>query len=113
MYTINGNKIKRPYPFDVERYNITEAVRLASGDMQMDLIAKKRKFLLAYDYMSGAEYDYLRSLIDTDEVFFNFGYVDNGRQEEAVVYAGPIKARLHRTHMGWYWKDITVNLIER
>ena len=113
MYTINGNKIKRPHSFDVERYNITEAVRVASGDMQMDLIAKKRKFLLAYDNMSGAEYDYLRSLIDTNEVFFTFGYVDNGRQEEAVVYAGPIRAKLHRTHMGWYWKDITVNFIER
>lgn len=113
MFTINGKKIKRPFPFDIERYNITEAVRVASGDMQMDLIAKKRKFLLAYEVLSGAEYDYLRSLIDTDEVFFTFGYLDNGRQESAVVYAGPIRAKLHRTSMGWYWRDVTVNFIER
>lgn len=113
MYSINNTKIKTPFPFDVERYNVTEAVRIASGDMQMDLLAKKRKFLLVYSALSGNEYDHLRSLIDTDEVFFTFGYEDNGRQESAEVYAGPIKARLARNHMGWYWKDITVNLIER
>lgn len=112
-YKINGTRIKAPFPFVIERYNITDAKRLASGTMNIDLIAKKRKFLLTYDVLSGADYDKLLSLVDTNAMIFNFEYIENGRAKSADVYVGPISSKLHRKNQGWYWKDVTLNLIER
>ena len=43
---INCTTIKTPNKFDYEAYNLTKSGRVASGEMTMDLIAKKRKFLL-------------------------------------------------------------------
>jgi hypothetical protein len=33
--------------------------------------------------------------------------------KSAAVYCGPIRAKKYRTNMGWYWVDVSFNLIER
>jgi hypothetical protein len=109
-----GNiSIREPDDFDIEVYNITKATRLSSGEMSMDFIAKKRKFLIKYVAMSGSEYDKIASIIDTSNMFFTIEYTDNGKRKSATVYCGPIKRKKFRTKFGWYWKDVTFNLIER
>lgn len=113
MYKLNGTLIKAPPEFDIEHYNITKADRNAEGDMIMELVAKKRKFLLTYPVLSGDELYTILNIIDSSEVFFTFEYPDNGIIKAATVYSGPIRRRRFRTHMGWYWKDVTFNLIER
>lgn len=115
MFKINGIPFKAPpgENFEIEHYNITKADRNAEGDMIMELVAKKRKFLFFYPELSGEDLDHILRLIDSNEVFFTLEYPDNGVQKTAVVYAGPIRRKKFRTHMGWYWKDVSFNLIER
>jgi len=113
MYKLNGIPIKTPPEFEIEHYNITKADRNAEGYMIMELVAKKQKFLLTYPVLSKDELDTILNIIDSSEVFFTFEYPDNGIIKSATVYSGPIRRRRFRTHMGWYWKDVTFNLIER
>ena len=113
MYRISGVKIKKPLHFSIEHYNITDAKRNAAGTMNMDLIAKKRKFILVYPELSGEEVEHILSLIDTNKVMFPFEYPDNGVIKTAIVYSGAITRKLHRNDMGWYWVDVSFNLIER
>lgn len=110
---LDGTTIKSPHFWTIERYKITEATRVATGDMKMDFKAKKRKFLLEYTSMSGSEYDQIMAILDTPKVFFNLEYTINGRWESAVVYVGAIRGREVRSHMGSVWADVTFNLIER
>lgn len=113
MYKLNNTKIKTPPDFEIEHYNITKADRNAEGDMIMELVAKKRKFILSYPVLSAKELGEILGEIDTANVFFTFEYPDNGQVKTATVYTGPIRRRRFRTDQGWYWRDVTFNLIER
>lgn len=111
-FKLNGKEVKEPQ-WDIEYYNITKSSRSASGLMNMDFIAKKRKFICLYEVLSGAELDKILSIINTSTMFINLEYLHNGVTKYATVYVGPIKAKKFRSHMGWYWKDVRFNLIER
>ena len=110
---LNGRNIKTPHSWEVERYRISKAERVASGDMVMDTIALKRKFLVGYTELSGRDLDAILNIVYTDNEFINLKYEENGKMKSAVVYCGPIRAKKYRTNMGWYWVDISFNLIER
>lgn len=110
---LNGRTIKTPHNWEVERYKISKAERVASGNMVMDTIARKRKFLVGYTELSGRDLDAILDIIDTDDEFIDLEYEENGKMKSAVVYCGPIRAKKYRTNMGWYWVDISFNLIER
>jgi DNA-directed RNA polymerase alpha subunit len=112
--SLGGSSIKQPTDLEIQRFNITHADRTAKGKMVMDLIAKKRKFLFSYNVISGAEYDKILGVIDSDAMFFNISYIENGSSKSATVYVGPISAKKYRTNdNGWYWKDVTFDLIEQ
>jgi hypothetical protein len=110
---IDGVKIKEPHEFNIERYDITKAERLASGKMVMDLIAKKKKFIFNYNVLSGKALQALLDLIDTDKMFHEFTYEENGVLKTTTVYSSPIKYQKFRTSMGWYWKNVSFSLIEQ
>ena len=110
---VDGQKIKSPTSFVVERFNITKSGRVTSGAMVMDLIAKKRKFLLRYTVMSGKELNTILSLIDGNNMFFTLSYVENGTAKSAICYAGHVPTELFRTDGVWYWKNVNFDLIER
>ncbi len=111
---INGTRIKSPTGFQIERYKITKASRVASGKMTMDVIARKLKFLFNYKVLSGAEYKTILDILDTDTAFFTLEYVENDVVKTATVYSGAITANKFRTDEGaWYWKDVTFDLIEQ
>ncbi len=110
---LNGKIIKTPPIWEVERYKISKAERVASGNMVMDTIARKRKFIVGYTELSGRDLDTILDIIDTDDEFIDLEYEENGKMKSAVVYRGPIRAKKYRTNMGWYWVDISFNLIER
>lgn len=114
---INGTPIKKPAQFSIERYNITKAGRVASGKMMLELVAKKRKFLLQYEHLSGTDLDEILALIDTDEMFFELEYQENGVTKRAICYAGHIPSQYLRggdeTSPLWYWKDVDFDLIEQ
>ncbi len=111
--TISGTTIPTPQEFHIERYNLTKAGRVATGDMKMDLIAKKRKFLLRYRVLSGTQLNNILTLIDGPGiVFFTVGYIENGVTKTAICYAGHIPSHLFRTDGKWYWRDVNFDLIE-
>lgn len=110
---LNGVIIKSPADFRIERYNITKAGRVASGDMKMELIAKKRKFLFSYAVLSGKEFQKILEQIDGEQMFFDLEYVENGEIKTAKVYVGAITQRKFRTDGVWYWKDVSFDLIEQ
>jgi hypothetical protein len=114
LIQLGGQTIKNPTSLDLEDYNITKAGRTADATMQIDFIAAKRKFLLKYDVLSGAEYAIIKSIIRTSTMFFNISYMDNDEQMTAEVYVGAIKRTTFRNDTGAiYFKDVTFDLIER
>ena len=46
--TLNGTPIKTPTSFNISRFKLSKAERVASGKMVMDIVARKRKFSLSY-----------------------------------------------------------------
>jgi hypothetical protein len=113
-YKINGTAFKRPDSFKIERYNLTDLQRIASGDMRGDLIAQKRKFYFTYNAITSDELEKILNLIwEVDEVFFTLTYIENNVEKTAQVYVGSIPSELVRTGAKWVWKNVSFNLIEQ
>lgn len=113
---IDGVQIKNPKDFNIERYNLTKSGRVTSGIMTMDLVAKKRKFNLTYEVISGKHLNEILNLIDTDKMFFQLEYPDiNGVQSTCTVYAGAIPSDYYRYGKltGEYWKNVSFSLIQQ
>lgn len=112
---LNSSDIANPTSFKIERYRITKSSRLANGDMSMDLIAKKVKFYLTWETMSSDDKKALMAQIwDTDEVFYEFKYSEDGEEKTSTVYAGSMPTGLAKENgANTIWKDVTVNLIEK
>jgi hypothetical protein len=115
-FQINGTSIKNPTEFKIERYNVTNLERLADAKMVGDLIAKKRKFYFTYKAISGHDLDAILGLIwETNALFYELTYVENGQAKQATVYVGAIPTELHRAGRttNWVWRNVTFNLIEQ
>lgn len=113
-YTLEGIEIKRPSTFKIERYKLTNATRLANGDMAADVINHKKKFTMQYKAIQATDLNKILDILwDNDDYFFNFTYVENGVVQTCVVYPGNIPSTLHRSDGNWVWKDVSFSLIER
>lgn len=112
---INDTPIKQPKNPQLSHYNLTKSGRLASGKMTMELVAKKKKLFFEYDVLSGAEVEHILSLIDGNNMFFNVSYTENGIRRSFRAYVGEISRKLNRGggNNGWYWTDVSFNLIEQ
>lgn len=115
-FIINGQTIKNPSTFKIERYNVTNMERLADARMVGDLIAKKRKFYFTYEAISSYDLDLILNAIwETNTLFFPIQYLENSVAKSAIVYVGSIPTELHKAGRGpdWVWKNVTFNLIEQ
>lgn len=113
MIKIDGVQIKTPSDTEIERYNLTKSGRVANGSMTMELVAKKRKLLLTYEVLSGAEMKQILDLIDTNKMFFTVEWEDYDGWKSMTAYVGAIPSKYFRRRMGWYWKNVNFSLIER
>lgn len=113
LLKLGGVPIKKPMEFTIERYNVTDSGRVASGLMTMDLVAKKRKFLFGYPAIDGDDMDAILDIIDTTSMFFPIQYSENGVTKNATVYAGHIPSKLYRSDGLWTWTDFNFDLIEQ
>lgn len=118
-FWINGVPIKTPSTFDMSYYTLTQSLRTADGNMQMEFVANKRKFNFKYTAITS---DALNIIIDelwtkletTRQCFHTFEYIDDGVKKSAIVYAGSIPKNLHRADGKiWTWKDVSFGLIEK
>jgi len=115
-FQLSGVAIKNPSDFKIERYNVTNMERLADAKMVGDLIAKKRKFYFTYEAISGYDLDKILELIwETNALFYELTYLENGTTKTATVYVGSIPTELHRAGRttNWIWRNVTFNLIEQ
>jgi len=113
VLTVDGITIKQPTNFRIERYNITKAGRVANGDMTLELIAKKLKFIFEYDSIDGDELDVILGVIDTTTMFFTLTYKENDVAKSATVYAGHLPTDQFRTDGKWTWKGFAFSLIQK
>lgn len=112
--SIEGFSLRNPSYFKIERYNLTKAGRIASGKMTMDLVAKKRKFILRYDTINSADKAALLAVIDGTNMFMNFVYYEDSTQKSAIVYVGDIPSeRARDSQSTTYYKDFEFHLIEQ
>lgn len=111
--SINGVKVKQPSDFSVERYDLTKSGRVASGKMTIDIIAKKRKFILAYEVIAGPALTTLKNAVDSYNPFFDLVYIENNVEYTVRVYRGAMKYTRFRTDGVWYWKNLAFDLIEQ
>jgi len=118
-FKLAGVPIKNPKTFKIELYTLTKSTRVANGDMVMDFVANKRKFLFGYDVIDSRDLNTIieicwERLAQTKECFYTLEYLDDGVPKQAVVYAGSIPKNLHRGEgKNWKWKDVQFSLIER
>lgn len=118
-FTIDGVPIKNPHDFQLESYTLTQSLRVANGDMQMDFVANKRKFVFTYTSIQSDDLDLILDLLwdklaTTKQCFHALTYIENNINKTAIVYAGAIPRKLHRGHGAkWVWKDVQFSLIER
>lgn len=118
-FKLNGVPFKNPTSWKVEVYTLTKSTRVANGDMMMDFVANKRKFILGYDQITNHELDPIieilwKGLEVSRNCFHTLTYPDGAGFKTAIVYAGSIPRNLHRGDSGtWVWKDVSFSLIER
>ncbi len=113
LISISGVTIKTPHTFVIERYNITQAGRVADGTMTMDLIAKKRKFLFEYRVISGIDMKRILDIIDGTNMFMPVAYKESNVIKTAECYVGHIPSTIFRTDGPWYYTDVNFDLIEQ
>jgi hypothetical protein len=116
LITLGGQTIKAMDPgnFGIERYKLTKSGRVASGDMVMDLVAKKVKLTLKWEVLSGADLKTIADIVDSDTMFFETTYMDdNGEIKTITVYSGALKYVAFRSDQGIYWRDVAVDLIQQ
>lgn len=110
---VNGVPFKNPTSLKPSSYNLTDSGRVATGKMTIEIIARKAKFEVRYDVLSGDELDLIKGQIDNGKPFFTVEHLDNGKYKTYTMYAGAITYEHFRQHMGWYWKDVAFDLIEQ
>lgn len=114
VITVNGYTLPTPSKFAIERYNLTKSGRVISGNMTMELIAKKRKFVFEYKAISGVDMQAILDVLDTNDMFMSMTYKDaNGVAKSATVYVGALPSTQFRTDGTWTWTDFNFSLIEQ
>lgn len=118
LLQLNSTDIKKPNKangFYLERFEISEAKRVASGKMTKDIVAVKRKFYFQYAVIEKVDLDVIMNILTNGDAFFTLDYEDGGDAKQATVYVGAIKKYpFHATAIaGYSWKDFTFNLIEQ
>jgi len=113
LLKVNNTTIRNPQDFTIEKYDITKAGRVANGAMTLELVAKKRKFLLRWEVISGTDLAAIHAQIDTNVMFFTFSYRENGATYTAVCYSGAKHAKQFRPEGVWYWTDVSFDFIEQ
>ena len=113
LLKVNNTTLRNPQEFSIEKYDITKAGRVANGAMTLELVAKKRKFLLRWEVISGTDLAAILAQIDTSTMFFTFSYVENGSTKTAECYSGAKHQKQFRTDGVWYWTDVSFDFIEQ
>jgi hypothetical protein len=116
LVTIDATEITNPSNIEVGTFRITKSQRTASGLMQSELIATKKKIELQWDMITQVNLKAILDLLDT-AVFHSLIYPDAqgvGGLDTITVYIGDIQAGLWHMQGGVrWWNDARIGLVER
>ena len=114
VITLAGQTIKNPTKFSIENYALTrETGRLINGEMVMDHVALKKKFVLSWDALSGTDLKTILDIINTTTRFYTLTYKDREGTHTKTVYSGALGQGQFRSDGNWVWDSVTVSLIEK
>ena len=114
LITLSGQTIKNPTKFTIENYALTrETGRLINGEMVMDHVSLKKKYVLSYDAISGTNLKTILDIINTTTRFYTFTYTDREGTHTKTVYSGALTQKQFRTDGNWVWEGTSFALIEK
>lgn len=114
MLKINGVAIPTPSSFQVSVLDISEAERNASGTMNIDRIATKRKIEAEWKQLDNANMSVLLQAVK--DVFFTVSYPDpyTGTEQTKTFYVGDRTAPMYNYNAGSpVWENLKMNFVER
>lgn len=114
MVTLNGMQLPNPGNIDVGRFTLTKSGRAASGNMNMEIIARKRSVTISYSHLADADLKAVLNQLES-RTFHTLTYPDPQDGTATItVYAGDVTYKpWRRQDSSWWWKEIQIPLIER
>jgi len=116
LVTIGATEIKNPSNIEVGTFRITKSQRTASGLMQQELIAIKKRIELQWEMITQADLKAILDKLDT-AVFHGLTYPDPQGVDglsTITVYIGDIQKGLWHMQGGVrWWKGARIGLVER
>lgn len=114
---LNSNEIPHPGAknFKVSFFVVSDAGRVANGDMVIDFIAEKQKIHFKYDVISQAQYNTIMAEIK-GAVSISVAYTIGGTEYTFTGYPGEISFEDFRrgsvVGQGYYYTNVSFNIIE-
>lgn len=109
-----GQTLKNPVEFSIENYALTrETGRLINGEIVMDHVALKKKFIFSYAAIGGPDLKTILDIINTTTRFYPFTYKDYDGNHSVTVYSGSLSQKQFRTDGNWVWESTTFALIQK
>lgn len=113
MLKVNGIPIATPSDFSVGVQDLSQAERVATGDIVIDRIATKIKLTMKWNYLTATQLSTLLNAIEP--VTFSVTYLDprSNSQQSRMFYVGDRNAGMYRYNNGNpEYVDIGFNFIE-
>lgn len=117
LLQLGGVVVASPSTLDIDHNFIVDGGRNAKGDLIADLITTKDKLNISWSYLTPTQLKEIRGLISA--FYFSATYInpETDTTRTATFYAGSIKAGYAKYNVSTglieYYKDVTVNIIEK
>lgn len=114
MIQIAGITIATPSEFNIGRFYLSKSARSASGRMNMDIIAEKRRVDCKWAGLRDSQLQQILTLLDTHKPFFTFTYPDTNGNQIMTCYAGDrVSGLWDTTGAEKIWEEVSISFIER
>lgn len=115
MLKIAGTTVATPsLPLNIGRFDISKSERVASGKMQMDIIATKRRVDVIWKMLKDSDLQTIINTITANKPFFTLEYPDAGGTKTMTCYSGDIVTSLwHTVHGVRRWDEVSISFIEQ
>lgn len=110
-YTLNGTPIPRPQAFDREFIEDAATQVSLTGRVTKDIRNRREIFTLSYEYLSGADYNVLKSIYDLLDIAV-FESTESNATISATSVHVELSALSYQKSGADYYSNISLKLIE-
>lgn len=116
FFRINSKLIKSPTSISLSYENLDKSERTMDGTMVVDIIGKKRKVSVSWEYLSKEDMAMLSTEIKAS-AFSTITFVDN-QTGGSITIAAKASDLDYSPHYDWVnskimWKSVNISFIER